>query len=96
VTSPEQPAGLADFSGMMKQTPIPPQPEVFDDGCEVIVEAGNVVVRGPGAATFTLTPDAAVRSAERLLDAAEQARRAASGEHAPPFPPAELVSPHGA
>jgi hypothetical protein len=74
--------------------PTPPGPDAYAEACEVSVEGANVVVRGPGAALFALTAEAAQRTAERLLEAAERARSPADG--APPFPPAELVSPHAA
>lgn len=76
--------------------PVPPGPEAYAEPCDVTVDGGIVVVRGPGAAGFSLTPEAAERTAERLLEAAERARRPAEDEEAPPFPPAELVSPHAA
>jgi hypothetical protein len=65
----------------------------------VRADGGYVVVEGPGPGAMALTPEAAERSAERLLEAAEAARAAVAGQEArrkPPFPPAELVSPHGA
>lgn len=93
----EQPPRPADWLAMTTiDTPVPPGPDVFDEACEVTVQAGAVLVHGPGAAAFILTPEAAQRTAERLAEAAEQARSRESGEHAPPFPPAELVSPHAA
>jgi hypothetical protein len=63
----------------------------------VSVEGESVVIRPPAAAC-RLTPPAAEQLAQRLLDAADQARggRDASGRPNPPFPPADLVSPHGA
>lgn len=74
----------------------PQQPDVLADGMTVRADGGYVVVEGPAGA-MTLTPDAAARSAERLLQAAEAARGSAAGQgKRPPFPPAELVSPHGA
>jgi hypothetical protein len=64
---------------------------------EVRTEGALVVLRAPACA---LTPEAAEALAEQLCAAAEEARRAsvpAEGERRrPPFPPAELVSPHGA
>lgn len=75
-------------------TPVVPGPEVYTEASDVTVENGAVLLRGPGAASFVMTPDAARLTAERLAEAAEQAGRPDAG--APPFPRSELVSPHGA
>jgi hypothetical protein len=76
-----------------------PAADALDEAIKVTVEAGVVVVFGPRSGSVTLTPEAAARSGERLIEAAQEAGRCASGEARapkPPFPPAELVSPHGA
>jgi hypothetical protein len=77
----------------------PPLPDVVTEPLNVSVQGANVLVLGPASAAFTLTAEAAVRSAERLLEAAEQAQ-ADAGKAAeahrpkPPFPPSDLVSPN--
>jgi len=76
--------------------PDPSGPDPQTKPCDVAVEGGKVVVRGPGAAAFILSADAAQATAERLLEAADEARRAEAAGQALPFPPAELVSPHAA
>jgi hypothetical protein len=76
--------------------PDSPAPDPYTTPCEVTVEGDKVLVRGPGAAAFTLNADAAQATAERLLEAADAARRAEAAGDAPPFPPSELVSPHAA
>lgn len=56
---------------------------------------GPCVTLGTPEAVVRLEPAAAARLAEQLWDAAQEA----GGEtprRKPPFPPAELVSPHGA
>ena len=67
------------------------------DSIEVCAEGEMVRLR---AATCVLTPEAADALAEQLRAAAEAARAARSGDASarpkPPFPPSELVSPHGA
>ena len=80
-----------------QQSPTANPPEAIE-GPDVTVEGGAVVVQAPGAPAFALTPEAATLWAERLLEAADQARAAGSPQARakPPFPPAELVSPHGA
>jgi hypothetical protein len=62
------------------------------------VEDGDVLLQTPGGAARRLAPDVAVQLAQRLIEAAEQARAdaGARGRAKPPFPPAELVSPHAA
>jgi hypothetical protein len=72
--------------------------DAWAEALGVSVEGGRVLVRGSGLPALALSPEAAVVSADRLLEAADQARRIAAGAQAPkpPFPPANLVSPHGA
>jgi hypothetical protein len=61
------------------------------------VEDGDVLLQTPGGAARRMTPDMAVRLSQQLVEAAEQARAGAGARRAkPPFPPAELVSPHAA
>jgi hypothetical protein len=77
----------------------PPAPGAAEQAVRVSVHDGRILVQGPGAADFVLTPDVAVRTAEMLLEAAAEARGGQAEDGArpkPPFPPAELVSPHGA
>jgi hypothetical protein len=64
----------------------------------VSVEGECVVFQPAGAVAARLTAEAAEQLAQQLLDAAAQARAASSegGRPKPPFPPADLVSPHGA
>jgi hypothetical protein len=78
------------------EPPDPPGPDPFTQPCDVTVEGGKVLVQGPHAAAFALSADAAQTTAERLLEAADAARRAEAADQAPPFPPSELVSPHAA
>jgi hypothetical protein len=68
------------------------------DQMVVSVEGECVVFQPAGAPIAKLSADAAEQLAQQLLDAAEQARGASSegGRPKPPFPPADLVSPHGA
>jgi hypothetical protein len=79
--------------------PSPASPDPAAEALAVSVQGGKVLLQGQQGVAFILTPEAAVEAAERLLTAAEQA---SSGEvqttrrAKPPFPPAELVSPHGA
>jgi hypothetical protein len=77
---------------------IPSSPDAVAEPPEVRVEGDCVVLRAAGGAELRLTPEAADRAAERLWEAAEQARGApGSGDRPkPPFPPHELVSPHAA
>jgi hypothetical protein len=77
----------------------PASPDPATEVLAVSVQDGKVLLQGPQGVAFALAPEAAVDAAERLLAAAEQARSAgpgATGRAKPPFPPAELVSPHGA
>ncbi len=61
---------------------------------DVFAEGEMVRLR---AATCALTPEAADALAEQLRAAAEAARGGGASERPkPPFPPSELVSPHGA
>lgn len=41
---------------------------------EVVAEAGDVIIDGPGGVALTLSPDAAEETGRRLLQAADQAR----------------------
>jgi hypothetical protein len=86
-------------------TPLEPASPTSDPAAEAVsvrVHGGQVLLEGPGLVTLPLTPDAAERAAERLMDAAAEARRALTGgqtggdRRKPPFPPSNLVSPHGA
>ena len=74
-----------------------PATEPTGEGVDVRAEGALVLLRAPACA---LTPEAADALAERLRAAAEAARAAlgqpATARPKPPFPPAELVSPHGA
>jgi hypothetical protein len=94
---PEPPPRLPDFPPM---TTIEPSntagPDAYAQPFEVAVEGHRVLVTGPRADAFVLTADAAQATAERLLEAADKARRAEAAGEAPPFPPSELVSPHAA
>jgi hypothetical protein len=65
-------------------------------GLEIAVEETSVVLRLAGGPEFRLTPEAAKGMAERLWEAAGQARGADSPRKGPPFPPHQLVSPHAA
>ncbi|MFC3068383.1 hypothetical protein [Phenylobacterium soli] len=55
----------------------------FDEPLNVTVAEGVVVITGPDAAALALTPEAADTSAERLREAAQEARES-GGE--PPQP----------
>ena len=68
------------------------------DQLQVSVEDGDVLLQTPGAAVRRLPPDMAEHLAQQLIDAAARARSEtnAGGRPKPPFPPAELVSPHAA
>lgn len=88
----------------------PDQPEqpatnLPTDAVQVAVDGGSVRLQIAGAAPLVLSPEAAAGLAERLLAAAAEAGAAGSearrNESAPerprpPFPPANLVSPHAA
>jgi hypothetical protein len=77
----------------------PTSPDPAAEALAVSVQDGKVLLQAPAGAAVALTPEAAAETAERLLAAAEQARSGeprAPGRTKPPFPPAELVSPHGA
>jgi hypothetical protein len=78
------------MSGADTSSPHSPQP------LSVSVEGSNVRIGSPDSTVFIVTPAVAVRLAESLLEAADQARRAAGARSQPPFPPSDLVSPHGA
>lgn len=60
--------------------------KAFDEPLNVRVAEGAVVILGPDAAALALTPEAAERSAERLRDAAQEARTT-GGEPAQPIDP---------
>lgn len=75
--------------------------EIPTDELRVCVDGADVLLQMPGAAARRLPPDMADQLAQRLAEAAEQAR--GDGDDGgrdrrpkPPFPPADLVSPHGA
>jgi hypothetical protein len=68
-------------------------------GLEIAVEGASVVLRAAGGPELRLSAQAAERAAERLWEAAGQAGAESAGDASrprPPFPPYELVSPHGA
>lgn len=67
----------------------PAGPLVALDGAEIVLDLA-------GAPAVRLAPDAAELLAQRLLDAVDQVRARQGGRPKPPFPPADLVSPHGA
>lgn len=48
-------------------------PEVHDDPSTVTAERGTVIVDGPNAVVVTLTPDVALDTADRLIEAATEA-----------------------
>jgi hypothetical protein len=86
-------------------TPVEPHSPKSDAAAEAVsvrVHGGQVLLEGPGLVGLALAPDAAERTAERLLEAAAEARRTVAGGQSsgdrrkPPFPPSNLVSPHGA
>lgn len=60
--------------------------KAFDEPLSVRVAEGAVVIVGPDAAALALTPEAAERSAERLRNAADEARTN-GGEPPPPIDP---------
>jgi len=68
------------------------------DQLSVSVEGGDVLLQMPGGAARRLPPDKADQLAQQLAEAAERARSetGARDRPTPPFPPAELVSPHAA
>ncbi|CAN7627519.1 hypothetical protein LJR225_004822 [Phenylobacterium sp. LjRoot225] len=76
------------------ETPTPVASDASPENWAVGVDGSCVTLGTPGGVA-RLEPAAAARLAEQLWDAA----REAGGETprgGPPFPPAELVSPHGA
>lgn len=71
--------------------------ENLHDQLKVDVEGGDVLLQMPGGAARRLVPDMADELAQQLIQAADRARGGTDAPHPkPPFPPAELVSPHGA
>lgn len=71
--------------------------ENLHDQLSVHVEGGDVLLQMPGGAARRLVPDMADELAQELIEAAERARGGGGAPRPkPPFPPAELVSPHGA
>jgi hypothetical protein len=71
--------------------------ETASDQLSVSVDGADVLLQMPGSAARRLPPDMADQLAQRLLDAADEARGGpASRGSKPPFPPSDLVSPHGA
>lgn len=50
---------------------------VYEEPASVSAVEGEVVVLGPGAISGAFTPEAAVETARRLLNAADRARRQA-------------------
>jgi membrane peptidoglycan carboxypeptidase len=49
-------------------------PELFDEATKVTAKHGDVVLDGPDGVDVALTPDAALTTSDRLLDAAAEAR----------------------
>lgn len=47
---------------------------VYDEASHVTAEKGEVLVDGPDGAAVSLTPEAALETSERLLDAGATAR----------------------
>lgn len=47
--------------------------EIFDEASTVSTDDGHVVVKGPDAVDISVTPEAAVETANRLLDHAAEA-----------------------
>lgn len=89
---------------MSTEIPATPKLDLADQSLRVSVDGGKVLLQGPEATTFALTPETAEHAAELLFEAARRARAESSTQTIgqtgrkgpPPFPPAELVSPHGA
>ncbi len=48
--------------------------KVYDDASHVVAEKGEVLVDGPDGVAVSLTPEAALETSERLLDAGAIAR----------------------
>ena len=48
--------------------------KVYDDASQVSAEKGEVLVDGPDGVAVSLTPEAALETSERLLDAGATAR----------------------
>ena len=82
---------------MASETPAPEPGGACAEGLDISAEGGLVLLR---VTACRLTPDAAEAIADQLRAAAEEARRgagpSADERRKPPFPPSELVSPHGA
>ena len=48
--------------------------KVYDDASHVVADKGEVLVDGPDGVAVSLTPEAALETSERLLDAGAIAR----------------------
>ena len=71
--------------------------ENLHDQLSVHVEGEDVLLQMPGGAARRLVPDMADELAQQLIEAADRARcGTVAPRPIPPFPPSELVSPHGA
>ncbi|HKR87347.1 MAG TPA: hypothetical protein VJS38_04170 [Phenylobacterium sp.] len=71
--------------------------ENLHDQLSVHVEGEDVLLQMPGGAARRLVPDMADELAQQLIEAADRARGGTGAPRPrPPFPPSELVSPHGA
>lgn len=63
-----------------------PPTEPLDEPGAATAEDGHVVLDGPDGVAITLTPDAAVTTGRRLIEAAELARRQAGSPAGPEAP----------
>lgn len=50
---------------------------------QVVADAGNIIIDGPGGVAVTMSPDAAEETARRLLAAVGEARRQARQSRRP-------------
>lgn len=48
--------------------------KIYDEASKVEAEDGEVLVDGPDGVAISLTPDAAIKTSDRLLDGAVTAR----------------------
>ena len=48
--------------------------KVYDEAAKVTARKGDVVLEGPGGVDVIMTPDAALETSQRLLDAAAEAQ----------------------
>lgn len=48
--------------------------KIYDEASEVVAEEGQVLVDGPDGVAVTLTPEAALETSDKLLDAGAVAR----------------------